>query len=206
MGGAPGKFSSVPTARMRKTFRYPADNETESNGSDPEALDEEEQEHLINRLAEENASRNAFFARVLLCLPIAACLPYLPTLFHAKMRMLSVLSITSLLSTAFLLWRYPTTQTGIEILDKLHTKGKPKAKVLDRSPLETWLPYLNLGLAVMLVLMGLLVKSDATSFGWISMGNLPVIIYAVALVCKVVMASVDPESELSSLKYEYKGA
>jgi hypothetical protein len=120
--------------------------------------------------------------------------------------MLALLSMTSLLSTAFLLWRYPATQTGIGVLDRLHAKRKTKVEVLGQSPLETWLPYLNLGLAVMLVLMGLLVKSDATGFGWISTGNLPVIVYAMVLISKVVMASVDPESELSSLRYEYKGA
>lgn len=29
------------TARLRKTFRYPADEENESNGSEPDAIDEE---------------------------------------------------------------------------------------------------------------------------------------------------------------------
>jgi hypothetical protein len=33
-----------------------------------------------------------------------------------------------------------------------------------------------------------------------------VVVYGVVLLAKMVMASVDPESELSGLKYQYKGA
>lgn len=75
-----------------------------------------------------------------------------------------------------------------------------------KSPLEAYLPYLNLALVGVLCLLGLVIRSDSASFGWIGMGNLPAIVYGVVLVSKMVMASVDPESELSSLKYEYKGA
>lgn len=77
---------------------------------------------------------------------------------------------------------------------------------MQRSPLETYLPYLNLGLIAALILMGMVTKSNVASFGWIGMGNLPAIVYIVVLVAKMVMASVDPEAELSTLKYEYKGA
>ncbi len=74
------------------------------------------------------------------------------------------------------------------------------------SPLDRFLPYLNLALVGLLVLMGLVTKSDSASFGIIGMGNLPAVIYCAVIVAKVVMASVDPESELSKLKYEYRGA
>lgn len=72
--------------------------------------------------------------------------------------------------------------------------------------MDKYLPYLNLGLVVLLVLMGLVTKSDAASFGLIGMGNLPAVVYGAVIVSKMVMASVDPESELSRLKYQYKGA
>lgn len=76
----------------------------------------------------------------------------------------------------------------------------------NRSPLEKFLPLLNAVLVGVLVLMGLVMKSDSGSFAWIGMGNLPAIVYGAVVLAKVVMASVDPEGELTGLKYEYKGA
>lgn len=42
--------------------------------------------------------------------------------------------------------------------------------------------------------------------GVLGLGNLPALVYVVVLAAKMVMASVDPERELSGLKYQYKGA
>ncbi|VUC35096.1 unnamed protein product [Clonostachys rosea] len=202
-------------ARLRRTFQYPDDNHSDSEGSEPEAMDEEEQEALITRLTAENASRNATFTRVLFYTSLSAAVCYLPSLllpFYAGItKLFSILAVTSLASTAFILHRLPPTATGIALLDG---KGKPSRKqdlplsmgAMQRSPLETYLPYLNLGLISALVLMGMVTKSNVASFGWIGMGNLPAIVYIVVLVAKMVMASVDPETELSTLKYEYKGA
>lgn len=77
----------------------------------------------------------------------------------------------------------------------------------ENSPLEVWLPYLNLGLVCVLVLLGL-VSGQAWkgAFQWIGMGNLPGVVFAVIVVAKLMMASVDPEAELGALKYSYKGA
>ncbi|KAH8678081.1 hypothetical protein BX600DRAFT_451398 [Xylariales sp. PMI_506] len=79
------------------------------------------------------------------------------------------------------------------------------------SPLAFWLPYLNIGLCAVLVLMGLVAKTQGSSgeprsWGHVGLGNLPAVVYAVVLLAKVVMGGVDPERELSKLKYEYKGA
>ena len=76
------------------------------------------------------------------------------------------------------------------------------------TPLETWLPLLNLGLCGMLVVMGWLVgyrDVQVTRTG-VGIGNLPALVLGVVLVAKVVMAGVDPETELGGLRYEYKGA
>ncbi|KFH44666.1 hypothetical protein ACRE_045430 [Hapsidospora chrysogenum ATCC 11550] len=196
------------TARLRRTFRYAADHDSDSD-SQPEAMDEQEQEDLINRLVAENTSGNATFARFLLALPIAATLPYVLALARPATRLLALLSITSLLSTAFLLHRLPHTETGIEPLDSLRGGSRKQKLVLDVggvSPLEKYLPYLNLALVVLLVLMGMVTKSDSARFGWIGMGNLPALVYGTVLASKTIMASVDPASELSKLRYEYKGA
>lgn len=89
-----------------------------------------------------------------------------------------------------------------------------------KSPLERWLPYLNMGLCAILVAYGLLAGRGGVAaggrgpqhhhlggqFGLLGLGNLPAIVYAVVIVAKVVMASVDPERELAVLRYGYKGA
>lgn len=175
-----------------------------------------EQEDLISRLADENTARNTSFARLLLALPILTTVAYIPTLFRPSTALSSLLAVTSLLSTAFLLYSLPPTQTGIAILDQRRinstTTGQRSRRagsqplLVPGSPLETWLPYLNLGLAVVLTILDLLRGSESTRLGWVALGNLPAIVYAVVIVAKLVMASVDPESELSALKYEYKGA
>ncbi|KAI0163158.1 hypothetical protein BJ166DRAFT_287201 [Pestalotiopsis sp. NC0098] len=83
----------------------------------------------------------------------------------------------------------------------------PVAEV--RSPLAVWLPYLNLALCGLLVLAGLVTRGSARqagSWGHVSLANMPGIVYLVVLLAKVVMGGVDPEKELSGLKYEFKGA
>ncbi|KAK3943506.1 hypothetical protein QBC46DRAFT_377277 [Diplogelasinospora grovesii] len=74
---------------------------------------------------------------------------------------------------------------------------------IHKTPLEQWLPYMNGVLAVVVMLFGLLkAQSHTTTYG---LGNLPAIIYAIVIIAKLVMASVDPERELSGLRYEFKG-
>lgn len=116
----------------------------------------------------------------------------------------SLLALTSLFSTAFLLYSLPPTVTGFQVLDG--RQGASAAKVAPRSPLETWLPYLNLGLVVILMLLSLVSGSDIAGVGWVGLGNLPAIVYGVVIAAKLIMGSVDPESELTALRYEYKGA
>lgn len=173
-----------------------------------------------------------------------------------------MLGLTSLASTAFLLFSLPPTETGIHALDAWASSGSTRGQHGDgegndgsgavasgsaggpsgmstlsqrrqrrrrassfsvapqKSPLEKHLPLLNVGLCAVLVLYGLLVqrRGDGTSehydgnedqrqhFGWLGLGNLPAIVYAVVIVAKLLMANVDPERELTALKYDYKGA
>ncbi|KAF4993827.1 hypothetical protein FDECE_13301 [Fusarium decemcellulare] len=236
--------SSSTTARLRRTFHYPEEDSTDSQ---PEALDEQEQEDLIGRLAEENAARDAQFRRLLLALPLLATIPYLPALINPPTSLLALLSLTSLFSTAYLLHHQPPASSGIPFLDKwakpktprptrppsLSTRhssgildeddddddeveyvprGRPRQRrssfsyVERRSPLEMYLPYLNLGLGLILILMAWAVGRSRSEAVWPGMGYLPLVVYVVVLLAKTVMGSVDPEKELSALKYEYKGA
>ncbi|KAF4813600.1 hypothetical protein CGCTS75_v013631 [Colletotrichum tropicale] len=230
-------------ARLRRTFHYPTDDD--SADSQPEAMDEEEQEQLIQQLADDNAARNAQFRTFLLALPVLTTIPYLISLLRLTSMMASLLSITSLLSTAYLLHTQAPGETGITFIDAWsrpktpHTspssslessvssvsgsssQHQPGPSTTTRrrrrssfsfteqhkSPLEQYLPYLNLGLCAMLVLTGMVTKSgERDTFGHVGLGNLPAIVYIVIILAKVVMASVDPEKELSALKYGYKGA
>lgn len=226
-------------------------------------------------------------------MPILACIPYLIALFRPATTLVALLGLTSLASTAFLLFSLSITETGIPVLDawarsassstakptntnieyndnndydddedtsrwnavaaaaagsnpsglgalsqmrsqrrrssgRLSTATKNGLLTYDmsRSPLERYLPLLNIGLCAILVLSGVYAttrggtgdSSDdnktggsssnhhSAQFGWLGLGNLPAIVYAVVLLAKVLMASVDPESDLGALKYGYKGA
>jgi len=77
----------------------------------------------------------------------------------------------------------------------------------ESSPLEVWLPWLNLGLVGVLAILGFASQEAwKGAFTWIGMGNLPGVVFAVIVVAKMIMGSVDPETELGALKYNYKGA
>ncbi|KAI0432893.1 hypothetical protein F5Y09DRAFT_300682 [Xylaria sp. FL1042] len=78
-----------------------------------------------------------------------------------------------------------------------------------RSPLQQYLPFLNIALCTLLVLTGILSSQRSAAsqrWGHVGLANLPALIYVVVLVAKMLMGSIDPEKELSALRYEYKGA
>ena len=203
-----------------------------------------EQEKLIDELTELNQTRNAQFRIALLTLPGVSFLPYLPALFRQHTFLPSILALTSLASTTYLLLRLPPGVTGISFLDRLSQPKTPppnrNPEILEdydntgpsmsmrsrrrsaaafggsqgarpfavsdpRSPLETYLPYLNAGLYLVLALLGLSAKLGPV-FGGVGLGNLPGIVLLVVVVAKMVMGTVDPEKELAALKYEFKGA
>lgn len=241
-----------------------------------------EQETLIATLAEQNARRNAQFRAFLFALPALAAVPFLLVLARPATFLLAVLALTSLASTAYLLYRLPPDATGIVLFDVWAT-ASPGGQGMDRargrvrgpggrdtaddnaagfasslptsaliygvgrggsrssssiirgagtgpriphraifaaeqhrSPLETWLPYLNIGLGALVLVMGLLVSRDEgpgdeglADGGWLGragLGNLPLVVFLVVLVAKMLMAGVNPERELDYLRYEYKGA
>ncbi|KAK0634920.1 hypothetical protein B0T17DRAFT_568887 [Bombardia bombarda] len=232
------------TARLRKTFRFPAD-ESQEDDDTPDVMDEEvlytatiisiyhiqihlptEQETFIASLADQNRARNGQFRHLLLALPCISCVPYILNLVLGRATaaptslppLLSLLALSSLASTAFLIWRLPPDATGIAALDAFSSPARQQPYgviVGEKSPLETWLPYLNAGLCVLVAVLGYLnslrVSSryqESSSIGGVAGvgGFLPAAIYAVVLVAKTVMAGVDPERELGGLRYEYKGA
>ncbi|KAI1210332.1 uncharacterized protein F4807DRAFT_60824 [Annulohypoxylon truncatum] len=244
-----------PTSRLRRTFAYPADSDSDNDTSPdalPTTLDEQEQETLIATLARQNDARNAQFRLLLLCMPAVSALPYLLALVSPDRasgtgtdRSTALLGLTSLAATAWTLWVRAPGVTGIRVLDAWAAGsgsgsggGDAGVRAYKRdddgdggggdgsggrgdiantpfwaeghrdSPLARYLPYLNVGLCAVLVVAGLVTRSGASQGHWghVGLNNLPAIVYGVVLLAKMVMGSVDPERELSALKYEYKGA
>jgi hypothetical protein len=172
-----------------------------------------EQENLIRTLEQENTTRNKQFATALLALPLLSIIPYITTLVNGHTTLLSILSITSLLSTACLLYILPPGQTGISYLDALNnspSKDKPIPRHFSQhlshegGPIKQYLPYLNLSLCCVLALLGMVVGRKTEL--WWGFGWLPAGVYTVVLLAKWLMGSVDPEGELGGLRYGFKGA
>ncbi|KAL0470610.1 hypothetical protein QR685DRAFT_524078 [Neurospora intermedia] len=230
------------SARLRKTFRYPSEDEADDENA-LEVMDEQEQESLITSLTTQNSQRNSQFRSLLLLIPAIASVPYLLVLFlspssssssspshspssHGQTTktttIFSLLALTSLAATTFITVKLPPTKTGLSIVDSLASSSTIKKKnkrlltnqygaggvLTPQSPLETWLPYLNVGLCVLVLLTGLVTggAQGVNAVGKVYLAALPGVIYAATVAAKVVMAGVDPEGELGGLRYGYKGA
>ncbi|KAK8134705.1 hypothetical protein PG984_006717 [Apiospora sp. TS-2023a] len=168
-------------ARLRRTLAYPADEDTLSHDEllAQEALDEQEQEELIESLAAQNRARNSQFRLFLLALPILSTVPYLISLVQpGKLNTLvAMLALTSLGSTAWMLHALPPGETGVPALDRwvkgvsgqqkdgVARAGRSASAMLDvmqkKSPLEVFMPYLNAGLCCVLVMTGFVSKAHA---------------------------------------------
>ncbi|KAI0809347.1 hypothetical protein GGR55DRAFT_649580 [Xylaria sp. FL0064] len=273
----------LATTRLRRTFAYPSDATTtspssyDSDSDGGPALDEQEQEELIQSLVQQNAKRNAQFRLFLLALPAISTLPYLLVLFSSLSILISrdgarnkpggeaggggdggeagrrkspatdiwiaLLALSSLASTAWMLWSLPPGVTGIRALDAwvgsadtssssgqqqqpgllgpigANAQRRRRASAAGsrfffwaqhhRSPLQQYLPFLNIAICALVVLTGVLSSQRSAAvrhWGHVGLANLPALVYVVVLVGKMLMGSVDPEKELSGLRYEYKGA
>ncbi|EEH08656.1 conserved hypothetical protein [Histoplasma capsulatum G186AR] len=94
----------MTSVNLRRTFRYPdSESEHETRGE----LDEEEQEAMIQKLLRQDEERNAQYTLIFTALPLASILLYLPYIFYStstgSQRLLCILSIASLLSTAYIM-------------------------------------------------------------------------------------------------------
>ncbi|EKD12851.1 hypothetical protein MBM_09080 [Drepanopeziza brunnea f. sp. 'multigermtubi' MB_m1] len=196
------------TARLRKTFRYPTDNDSEDETQD--VMDEEEQESLIQTLKEENQRRNQQYITALLIISLLCCTPYLSTIFSGPTRLLSVLSITSLLSTAYMVHTSPPGQTGLAFVDRANAEPKSMAArreallAANDGPIKQFLPYLNVGLCVILLGLGSMVQRKGVAV-WAGFAWLPAAVYGVSVAAKWVIGGVDP-GDLANFRYELRGA
>ena len=151
------------------------------------------------------------YSQILLALPLLSIIPYLTTLFNPLTSILSILSISSLLSTAYLLFTLMPGRTNIPFLDALNEpKSSNRQDTLRQThphphgPIAQYLPLLNIGLCMVLGLLGIVFRGRDDV--WWGFGWLPAGVYGVVLLAKVIMGSVDPEAELGGLRYGFKGA
>ncbi|EFW98712.1 hypothetical protein CMQ_4564 [Grosmannia clavigera kw1407] len=205
----------MAATRLRHTFRYADDEDDLSDG--PEVLDEQEQDDLIQALAQQNQRRNEQFRQLLVAVPVLAMVPFLiacvsPSISSTRSSsatMLPLLGLTSLAATAYLLHRQPAATTGIAALDAWSGAARSPSSSSPASPLDRHLPLLNAGLCAMLLLSLLLPRPSAAGSSSLSrqlLASLPALVYSVVLAGKATMAGVDPEQELGRLRYDYKGA
>ncbi|CCU77271.1 hypothetical protein BGHDH14_bghG003477000001001 [Blumeria hordei DH14] len=174
-----------------------------------EILDEQEQEALIVALQRQHLAQNRRAARALSVLPLLSLIAYIPTLLVRATAWLSLLAISSLLATAYLLLVLPFDHpTGLSMLTpSLHPRPRssrsPRPPYL--GPVLQHLPALNLGLVLILAVAGNLARRRIPSL-WLGFGWLPAAIYAFVALFLWLMGSVNPEKELSRLRYQCKGA
>ena len=197
----------MATTRLRKTFKYPSDNENSDDSHDE--MDEEEQEHLITSLKAKEASENEQYTLVFSILPLIVTLPFIYHLFAGSglrsMPLLCLLSITSLLSSAYTMRFIPIYSASAPGKAQL---ARPALFVDSDSPVQTLLPLLNLVIAVLLLLISWAVKGRASAPEalWLFL-PLPAVMLGVITVARKSMADVQAGiGELEGKKYDYKGA
>nr|POF16378.1 hypothetical protein CFP56_23896 [Quercus suber] len=185
----------MATSRLRRAFQYPEEHE-----DSPDELDEEHQESLIAALQAADAQKSSLYRKLFLSIPLTAAIYFTYTLLFAsrtaQQRLLALLSVTSLLSTSYVLQYLP-----VQTPDR---KGKRAVYQLEaaKSPVERYLVCLNAALA------GLLVLVSAVSW-WKGLREqawkeaLPGIIMGLSMVVRELLAPLDLE-DLQKAKYDYK--
>lgn len=192
----------MATSRLRKTFQYPDEAEDEDALDD---LDEEAQEELISTLRTRDETTSLFYRRAFLALPLLAIIAYIPTsIASSRVVLFDLLSITSLLSTAYILHFIPPKQK-----QPPDPKGKRPLYLMrgqDDGPINQYLPWLDGALGAFIALLGLLSwRKGAIDAGDTWRAVLPGIIFAVVMLAREQLAPLDVDG-LERLKYDYKGA
>lgn len=203
----------MATTRIRKAFRYPSESDDED---EPDELDEEHQERLISDFRRQDFKRNEIYRQLFLAIPLLAGLYFFLTIFTAstaRQRWISLLSVSSLVCTAYILHFMP-----IESPDR---KGKrPVYQVeAEKGPVENYLVYLNASLAGLLLLAAVVswkkelreaawkeaLPSSTSTLGDFSAKLTKTVVFALIMFARQQLAPVDLE-DLQKARYEYKGA
>ncbi|KAL4911666.1 hypothetical protein BDW62DRAFT_215614 [Aspergillus aurantiobrunneus] len=189
----------MATARLRKAFRYPDDS---GDDDTREELDEEEQERIIKHLKTQNEKWDSQYSLIFAAIPLLSTTIFiLPLLSSATLgfsvRLLSLLSIASLLATAYTILHVP--------LQRPDPKGKRPVQAPDLTAHVR--KYIIPGNSGVCALLGLFYFfSSRASAGINPVAYLvPTALLMTILIVRQVMVSVDLKP-LEDLRYEYKGA
>jgi hypothetical protein len=144
----------MATTRLRRTFAYP----TESDSDDPPDLDEEHQEALLTDLQTQDKATNTLYRRLFLALPVLTSLAYIPTLFtaqNATQTFTALLTVLVPALAAWVLYSYPIRNPGSHGLGSLDVGSGRSEASGDVTPRERYLIVLGASLAGILVLQSL---------------------------------------------------
>ncbi|KAL2355734.1 hypothetical protein BJ546DRAFT_643415 [Cryomyces antarcticus] len=186
--------NTMATSRLRNAFKYPTDSDSDDP---PEGIDEEEQEKLIRNFRQRDEASRKFYTNVFLALPLVLVVSLLPSL--VKRPLTTILSISSLLSTAYILYSIP--------LRKPNPKSKrPIFPIHGMGPVEKYLTSLNGALCGILGLAGagkVVLGSGGYAGGWELL--VPGVVFATIMFARRQMGSIDVAA-LERLRYQYRGA
>jgi hypothetical protein len=193
--------------RLRKTFKYPSDDERSDNSHDE--MDEEEQEHFIASLKARESAENGKYTLIFSVLPLTVTPPFIYYLFARSglrsMPLLCLLAITSLAASAYTMRFIPLYSASSPSRAQL---ARPALFVDSDSPVQTLLPWLNLAIALFLLLTswGVKGRSSAPDALWLFL-LLPALMLGVITVARKSMADVQAGiKDLEGKKYNFKGA
>ncbi|OCT51611.1 hypothetical protein CLCR_09062 [Cladophialophora carrionii] len=210
----------MDSTRLRKAFKYPSDDD--GDGSQ-EAMDEEEQEHLLQNLQASETSTNEIYTTVFTCLPLVILMPFLWYLSRSTsgtMVLLCLLGITSLISSAYIMYMVPvsTPLGSLSNLPRIASSAQQRRNysssqtsfllTSDQSPINQYLPYLNAFICALLFLAswGYWSRSDVPEGLWLFL-LLPGVVFGMVFMAKRSMAEIETGlSELRGMRYQYKGA
>lgn len=219
----------MATTRLRRTFRYP----TDSDSDDPADLDEEHQETLLKDLQSQDEATSTLYRHLFLALPVLTSLAYVPGLFsasNATTTFLALLEIAAPALAAYVLYFYPIKVPGKHGLSSLYVASGRSEAPGGVKPRERHVVVFGGVLAGMLVLQFgvswwsadgnedlwvglpggefdplfciLLLKIDV----WVTRANAVLtVVYFLTLFVRQQLAPVDLE-ELRQARYELKGA
>ncbi|EGE85146.1 hypothetical protein BDDG_08091 [Blastomyces dermatitidis ATCC 18188] len=193
----------MASLNLRRTFRYP---DSESENEAREEMDEQEQEEVIQKLLRRDEDRNAQYRLVFTAIPLASVFLYLPCILSSTStgsgRLLCLLSITSLLSTAYMMKYFR--------LERPDPKGKRPIRDIaaEQGPMIVR-QHLSTANTVICALLSVIAfyAANQTYQGDIfwALYLVPGIVFLLVSVSRQIMVSVDIK-ELEGLRYEYKGA
>ena len=184
-----------------------------------------EQDHLLQDLQASETSNNAIYTMVFTVLPLIVVLPFLWYLSRSttkSMALLCLLSVTSLISSAYIMYMIPVS-TALGSLSGItrtsstahqrrqHGAGFSQTSFLltsDESPVNQYLPWLNAFISALLFLASWAhrSRSDVPEGLWLFL-LLPGLVFGMVFMATRSMAEVHTGlSDLRRMRYGYKGA